>query len=477
MAALLGSLGCAAKTATEAPAEAAAPGAPVIPYDREKTLESFEVVWRTVNEKHWDPAHGGVDWDAVHEEFRPRIEAATSMNEARGVMGEMLRRLGQSHFGIWPREIYLRDEARATPSTARVEEAGEVEAASRDEGGEEEVLNAPGKDGGVSGLDVRVVGEEAIVTRVRPGSGADMAGVRPGWLLVSADGQGIEQMSRRVEEKGPREVSRELSLAMLIQHLLAGDVGETIEAEFVDGEGTRVEREITLRATTGTAATLGNLPTFYLEIDHERLPENVEYFRFSMFMDPPRLMGEFQKSVESAKDADGFIIDLRGNPGGIGGLAMGMGGWFVDDDSIKLGTMTARSGTLNFVLNPRVRAYMGPLAILIDGMSGSTSEIFAGGMKDIGRARIFGERSAGAALPSVFDKLPNGDRFQYAIANYVSVSGEALEGRGVEPDEVVKPDRASLLAGRDPVLEAALEWIASQKKMGDATGGGGGGRR
>ena len=256
---LVGLAGCAGNrdAATDAPAAAVE----AAPYDREKSLESFEVVWQTVNDKHWDPAHGGVDWNAVHEEFRPRIEAATSMKEARGVMTEMLGRLGQSHFGIWPREVYLRDEARAGAGSG-TRGGGADEPA-------EDVLSEAGKDGGVSGMDVRVVGEDVIVTRVRPGSAADAAGVRPGWLLVSADGQGIEQVSRKVDERAPRGVSREVAIGTLTQHLLAGDVGEVIKAEFIDGEGNRVVREITLRETTGTAATLGNLPTFYLEIDHE----------------------------------------------------------------------------------------------------------------------------------------------------------------------------------------------------------------
>ena len=119
--------------------------------------------------------------------------------------------------------------------------------------------------------------------------------------------------------------------------------------------------------------------------------------------------------------------------------------------------------TLNFILNPRTPSFKGPVAILMDGSSGSTAEIFAGGMQDIKRARIFGSRSMGAALPSVIEKLPNGDGFQYAVANYISQGGSTLEGRGVIPDQEVVLTRESLLSGRDPVLAAAVEWINAQK--------------
>ena len=166
----------------------------------------------------------------------------------------------------------------------------------------------------------------------------------------------------------------------------------------------------------------------------------------------------------SACNATGLIIDLRGNPGGIGGMAMGMAGFLVDKPDQKLGTMYLRDTSINFVINPRAEVFTGPVAILVDGCSASTSEIFAGGLKDLGRARIFGTRTAAAALPSMIEKLPNGDGFQYAMANYISEGGKALEGNGVVPDVEVKLTREALLAGHDPVVDAALEWIKKQRK-------------
>jgi carboxyl-terminal processing protease len=75
---------------------------------------------------------------------------------------------------------------------------------------------------------------------------------------------------------------------------------------------------------------------------------------------------------------------------------------------------------------------------------------------------VFGGRTAAMALPSRIDRLPNGDGFQYAIANYVSASGVTLEGQGVVPDEEVAPERELLVAGRDPILDAAVTWIQRQ---------------
>ena len=102
---------------------------------------------------------------------------------------------------------------------------------------------------------------------------------------------------------------------------------------------------------------------------------------------------------------------------------------------------------------------------MIDNTSASTSEVFAAGMQSIGRARVFGQRSMGAVLPSLMDELPNGDVLQHAFADFVvSSTGVRLEGRGVLPDEPIALSREDLLAGRDPTLEAAVEWIVRQRR-------------
>ena len=108
--------------------------------------------------------------------------------------------------------------------------------------------------------------------------------------------------------------------------------------------------------------------------------------------------------------------------------------------------------------------FAGPVAILIDHGSASTSEILAAGLQEAGRARVFGETSAGAALPSSFRVLPTGDLFQYAVGDMKTPGGKLLEGHGVEPDEVVHNTRADLAAGRDRVQDAARAWIRRERE-------------
>ena len=97
----------------------------------------------------------------------------------------------------------------------------------------------------------------------------------------------------------------------------------------------------------------------------------------------------------------------------------------------------------------RVEPFAGPVAILVDGMTGSASECFAGGMQSLGRARVFGQTSMGQALPALFDRLPNGDVLIHAWGDFVTGTGVRIEGRGVVPDEPVALIARRLLAGRD----------------------------
>jgi carboxyl-terminal processing protease len=391
-------------------------------------LDSFEKVWTTVRDKHWQAKPGGLDWQAIHDQYRPRVEKAASHDAARAVMQEMLGRLKQSHFAIIPAAVYsvLDDEA----------------------GGP-----------GVTGIDARVLQGHAVVTSVDPGSPAEKQGVRPGWEILRA---GSKEMKPVIDQARSNPAIHELQLTRAVLARLSGPIGGTLEAAFLDGSGKTIDLKLDLTGPRGNLSTFGNLPAEYVWFENRRIGSTA-YVRFNLFLDLPRVMVSFQQTVDGCKSCDGLIIDLRGNPGGIGGMAMGMAGFLVDKPNQRLGTMYLRDSTLNFVVNPRADVFPGPVAVLVDGCAASTSEIFAGGLKDLGRARVFGTRSAAAALPSAFERLPNGDGFQYAVANYISEGGQPLEGLGVTPDVVVELTRPALLAGHDPVIDAALDWIRGKK--------------
>ena len=102
------------------------------------------------------------------------------------------------------------------------------------------------------------------------------------------------------------------------------------------------------------------------------------------------------------------------------------------------------------------------MVILVDSMSASTSEIFAAGMQEAGRARVIGRRTMGAALPSFIRELPNGDRLQHAIADLTTAKGRRVEGRGVIPNKTVPLRPKKLFQGADPDLDKAMKWLQRQ---------------
>lgn len=411
------------------------------PAQRQLNIDSFEMVWQTVRDKHWDPKLGGLDWQAIHDELRPKVEKAATLDEARAVMSDMLGRLKQTHFGIVPGEAY--------------QEMGAITA---------DADSSP-RDGS-PGIAPRVIDGHVLVTSLQPDSPAATAGVKPGWEILRIDGKDLAPGLAKIRDSLSSQPSLlDLLQAETVTERLSGSVGKSVEVQFLDGQDKRVSLKLTRARPRGQLAQLGNLPPMHFWVESRTVTPNIGYVRFNLFFEPDSLVAAFQQAVTACRNCDGFIVDVRGNPGGLGVLAMGVAGWFTDKQGQRLGSMFLRGATIKFAVFPRPEPFLGPLAILVDGCSASTSEVLAGGMKDLGRARIIGTRTAGAALPSVFTRLPNGDGFQYAIANYISEGGQALEGFGVTPDEEVKLTRHQLLEGQDPVLDAAVTWIEKQKNQ------------
>jgi carboxyl-terminal processing protease len=423
-------------------------------------VETFDAAWTTIRDSHFDRTMNGLDWDAVRAELRPRAAAAKSTGELRGVIRDMLHRLGLSHFALIP-------SSADTPSAA-----GDLSAD--------------------PGFDVRLVNDDLLVTRVN----ANVADVHTGWRVVqiadtpvadlihilpgrfrtSTIGAAPHESGREADEHaGPRaavtgDSDRLVNVEAwrIAQTRLRGPAGSKVDVKFEDGSGTLVTRALERRPDEGQAVTVGNLPTMFVRVESakRRTPAGgtAGVIGFNVWM--AAVDAEFQKAVDGFRHADGIVIDLRGNPGGLAAMLMGISGHF-EAERKTLGVMKTRDSELRFFTNPRlvsatgerVAPFAGPLAILVDAMSGSASECFTGGMQSLGRARVFGQPSMGQALPALFDRLPNGDVLIHAYGDFVTSTGTRLEGRGVIPDEIQPLDRKELLAGRDRPLEAALAWI------------------
>lgn len=397
--------------------------------------ETFDAVWKIVRDTHFDPAFDRQKWDRVRDELRPKAVAAVTPGELRAVLHDMLGRLGLSHFAVIP----------SSPDSpgSRAESAGQP------------------------GFDFRLIDTQLVVWRVDVGGGAAAAGVQPGWAIVSIGQTPVEKLLSGIAKGTPDKIAQ-LESWRLVTSRLRGAPGSTVDVAFLDGTGATVSKTIERRSEQGDPVTVGSLPTMYVRFVSmlRNTPQGHEagVIGFNVWM--TAVDRAFQSAVDRYRTSDGIVIDLRGNPGGLAGMIMGIAGHFMTERA-TLGVMKTKDSELRFVANPRmvnaadqrVTPYGGPLVILVDSMTGSASECFAGGMQSLGRAHIVGQTTMGQALPALFDKLPNGDVLIHAWGDFVTGTGVRIEGRGVVPDEPVALTREDLLAGRDAPMAAALAWI------------------
>ena len=397
--------------------------------------QTFDIVWRTVKDKHFDPTLGGVDWDKVRQQYLPRVDQVKTDAELYRLLQQMLGELHQSHFNIIPPEAIISDDAVEPPT------------------------------GGI-GADVRMIDGQAVVTVVEPGAMAEQAGLRAGFVINQVGDKTVESLIESLTKASLSEKMQALYATRRILREINGEAGTTVKITYQDGKGKTHSTTITRSKLKGELSQrLDNFPPQYTEFESKRIARNIGYIRFNIFTTP--ISEKVRVALRELHDADGMIFDLRGNPGGVAGIATGIANRLSDKSGI-LGTMKMRKSEVKFAIFPQTDPYTGPVAILIDGLSASTSEVFSAGMQELGRALIIGERSAGACLPSVMQKLPTGALFQFAIADFRTPKGILIEGRGVIPDEEVKWNRASLLAGHDAQLETAIERLTQLRQRGRA---------
>ena len=418
------------------------------PYDRGAAIASFDSAWSRIGATYYDTTFGGLDWRALRDSLRPLAEQARSREEARRAIEGLFSRLGESHFAIIPNEL---------ASSMAPDSQGHAQ-------------GPPGQ----LGIDFRLREGRVLISRVLPGSPADRAGVRAGWELIRIGALDMARMVAAASSASDLRVRRaaHLQVSMRASSAAFGSVGEEVALEMRDGHGAK--RVLTLAHTewNGEIVRYGPLPPQRFSFEHHRYADEAGctgVIRFSVWMTP--LLPHLERAMSDLKSCRGIVLDLRGNSGGIAALVMGASGFFVNEP-VSLGSMITRAGTLRYMANPRrsnrkgevVEPFAGPVAILIDPGSASTTEIFAKGMHDIGRARLFGDTTAGQALPATLTRLPGGDLLLHVIADFKSPNGTRLEARGVVPDVVLPLRRSQLLAGVDAPMSAAMEWIAGEHR-------------
>ena len=248
--------------------------------------------------------------------------------------------------------------------------------------------------------------KELVVVSPIEGTPASRAGVLSKDVIVSIDGKSTEGMNTEDAVKlirGPEG-------SAVILGLRRGD-------ELIDVPLTRARIEI-------------NAVSYKLNTTRDQ--HKVGYIRLKQFnANAAKEMREAAKALE-AQDVDGYILDLRGNPGGLLEASIDIARQWLNEGIIvstrtREGIRDVRRATGSAITDK-------PLVVLIDQGSASASEILSGSLQDNGRAQLVGQKTFGKGLVQAVRGLSDGSGLTVTIAKYLTPKGTDIHKNGIEPD-------------------------------------------
>jgi len=374
---------------------------------------TFDSAWSAVNTRFWDPAFGGVDWPAMREKYRPAARAARTAHDLHGVIDSMLDELEVSHVGVVEWSPFA-----SVPT-----------------------------DRGVLGISFRWVEDAIIVAGFSPDFTAKESGIRPGDELVKVDSTLVSTILATQKPFGRRPCPEVVWRLGGLR--LGGRVGASKVLTLCRPDGGEYVVTLPLVAPTSMSNP------FQVE-----WLGDVACLRLSFFN------GAYHDLLAAAmpglREARGWIIDLRGNPGGSDGTDGSFADWLFRGEGAlsKTRFRDLPEPVSRTFPGKGDSAYTGAIAVLVDELSASHSEVLAAGLRDLRRARVVGGRATrGAVMASDFLPLPTGAEIQVAIGQPRSPKGLVLEGVGVVPDLLVPLTKSGYARTGDPVLARALEYV------------------
>lgn len=296
--------------------------------------------------------------------------------------------------------------------------------------------------GEFGGLGIEVTQEEGFVKVVSPidDTPADAAGVESGDFITHVDGESILGLALDEAVK-----------------LMRGPVGSEIIITVVrEGEEEPFDISIIRDVIKLTAARV-------------RTEGETVVMRVTTFNDQTTLnMTEgLKKQVEEAGGIDnvnGFILDLRNNPGGLLTQAIRVSDAFLEEGEIVSTRGRNPEDGDRFNATPGDLAEGKPLVVLINGGSASASEIVAGALQDHRRAIVVGTQSFGKGSVQTVMPLRGKSAMRLTTARYYTPSGRSIQALGVSPNIVVAQPR------RKPVTEEETDTGRKQRTEADLRG-------
>ncbi|MDJ0535408.1 MAG: S41 family peptidase [Xenococcaceae cyanobacterium MO_207.B15] len=333
-------------------------------------------VWQIVNSEFVDQEFNHVDWLDKRQELLSR--EYTNQKQAYKAIRQSLRDLGDPY----TRFLEPREFEELTSQTT----------------------------GELSGIGIRLTidNDTSQLTVVEPleNSPAEKAGIQAGDKILQINDKptslmSIEQASTEI--KG--EVGTEVSLQISRPNKKVFDV-------------TLVREQIELPSVGYTLKQEGNLKVGYIKLDE-----------FSS-----HAAEQMQKAIEDLSESDisGFVLDLRGNPGGLLFSSVEIARMWLEKGAI-VSTIDRKGGNQKFSANGRALTDL-PLVVLVNRYSASASEILAGALKENKRATIVGTRTYGKGTVQSVHSLSDGSGLAVTIARYYPPSGMDINRKGIAPD-------------------------------------------
>lgn len=301
--------------------------------------------------------------------------------------------------------------------------------------------NTQGSVSGVGlqlGLSGSAAGSDAAIVVIAPleDSPADEAGISSGTAVLRVDG--LETQALGLEGTAAR---------------LRGAAGTRVLLTLQSPGGRPQELELQRR-------------TVDLHPVRSRLLENgghrLGYLRISQFAEP--VPQQVQEALEQLQrdGAEGLILDLRNNSGGLVAAGLAVADALLDGDPIV--ETRNREGFADAQQAHRGQLYSGPMVTLVNAGTASASEILAGALQDDGRSPLLGSRTFGKGLIQTLIGLgSDGSGLAVTVARYVTPSGRDIQNLGIEPDRLLPgPEPLNPGGAEDHWLEAAAAQLAHQ---------------
>lgn len=275
--------------------------------------------------------------------------------------------------------------------------------------------------------------DEILVLAPIKNSPAEKAGIKPGDIIVSVDG----------EETSSKDIT-------VVSTKIKGEEGTTVKLEILRGTETltfEIKREnITVNP-----------------VEAEVLENNIGYIKFSSFDE--NTAEEFKAKFEElqSKGIKSLIVDLRNNGGGIVDEALEIADYFVDKDTVLLYEVDKENNET--VKKAKDKAIINmPVIILTNENTASSSEILAGALKDLGKAKIVGTKTYGKGVIQQILTLPDGSGLKITTEKYLTPNRTEINKIGIEPDEKVElpeelKDELNIEKEKDTQLQKAIELL------------------